>query len=150
LVRTVDESKQINRVAGPAVIISSAGMMTGGRILHHLEQRAGDPRNTIMLGGYMAEGTRGRALQDGAKSLQVYGRQVPVRAAVAEIPALSGHADRSELLRWLTPLAAPRQTFLTHGEKTSATALAAQLTKTRGWNTLVPHLEQTIEMTNDE
>ena len=116
LARSVDESKLINRVTGPAVIIASSGMMTGGRILRHLEQRAGDPKNTILIGGFMAEGTRGRALQDGAKFLRLYGHDVAVRATVVSLPSLSGHADRSELLRWLTPLPDPRQVFLTHGE----------------------------------
>jgi metallo-beta-lactamase family protein len=147
LVRTVDESKQVNRVSGPAVIIASAGMMTGGRILHHLEQRAGDSRNTIMLGGFMAEGTRGRALAEGATTVRVYTRDIPVRAAVVQLPALSGHADRGELMRWLTPLPPPRQTFLTHGEIPSANALAKQLTDTRGWKTLVPHMGQTVQLT---
>ncbi len=146
LTRTVTESKQINQVVGPAVIISSAGMLTGGRILHHVQQRAGDSRNTIMLGGFMAEGTRGRDLADGATTLKMFGRDVPIRAAVVQIPALSGHADRSELLRWLAPLPPPRQTYLTHGELPSATALAAELTKTRGWKTLVPHMGQTVEL----
>ncbi len=146
LARTVDESKRINPVRGPAVIISSAGMMTGGRILHHLEQRAGDARNTIMLGGFMAEGTRGRALAEGAKTVRSYGRDFPVRAAVVQLPALSGHADRGELLRWITPLPPPKETFLTHGEAPSASALASELTATRGWKTTVPHLGQTVEL----
>jgi metallo-beta-lactamase family protein len=94
----------------------------------------------------MAEGTRGRALQDGAKTVRVYNHDIPVRAAVVEIPALSGHADRTELNRWLAPLPAPRQTFLTHGELASATAFAEGLSKTRGWNTLVPRLGQTVEL----
>jgi len=147
LARTVEESKRINAVRGPAIIIASSGMMTGGRILHHLEQRAGDPKNTIMLGGFMAEGTRGRAMQDGAKTVRVYNHDVAVRAAVVEIPALSGHADRTELQRWLAPLPAPRQVFLTHGELPSATAFAGTLATTRGWKTLVPHLGQTVQLT---
>lgn len=146
LARTVQASKQINDVRGPAVIVSSSGMMTGGRILHHLQQRVADPRNTILLGGFMAEGTRGRALQEGAKSIRVFGHDVPVRAAIASLPALSGHADRSELLRWLQPLPAPRQVFLTHGELASATAFAQQLQTQRGWTTLVPELGQTVEL----
>jgi metallo-beta-lactamase family protein len=146
LVRTVEESKRINAVRGPAIIIASSGMMTGGRILHHLEQRAGDPKNTIMLGGFMAEGTRGRAMQNGAKTVRVYNHDVAVRAAVVEIPALSGHADRTELQRWLAPLPAPRQVFLTHGELPSATAFAGTLATNRGWKTLVPHLGQTVEL----
>ena len=146
LARTVDESKQINRVTAPAVIIASSGMMTGGRILRHLEQRAGDPKNTILLGGFMAEGTRGRDLANGAKFLRLYGHDVPIRAAVVDLPALSGHADRSELLRWLKPLPDPRQVFLTHGEPASSAALGEQLRRERGWNTLAPQLGQSVEL----
>src|SRR5207248_10870499 len=101
----------------------------GGRILHHLRQRLPDERNTIVLGGFMAEGTRGRALQNGAKTLRVFGSDVPVRAAVVEVSALSGHAGHSELRRWLEPLAPPRQVFITHGELASAQSVAAELQK---------------------
>ncbi len=120
LSRSVTESRAINKITGPAAIISSSGMMTGGRILHHLRQRLPEARNTIVLGGFMAAGTRGRALQEGARSLRIFGRDVPVRAAVVAMPALSGHADRAELRRWVEPLAPPLQTFLTHGELASA------------------------------
>jgi len=146
LARSVGESRAINAVAGPAVIISSSGMMTGGRILHHLRQRLPEARNTIVLGGFMAAGTRGRALQDGARSLRVFGADVPVRAAVVEMSALSGHADRTELKRWLAPLGTPRQTFITHGELTSAQAFARTLAEERGWNTLVPKMGQRVEL----
>ncbi len=144
--RSVAESRNINSVSGPAVIISSAGMMTGGRILHHLKQRLPDARNTIVLGGFMAAGTRGRALQEGAKSLRMFGRDVPVRAAVVEISALSAHADRGELLRWLAPPPAPRTTFITHGELSSANAFAELLERERGWHTLVPKMGQRVEL----
>lgn len=146
LVRTVEESKRINAVAGPAVIISSSGMLTGGRVLHHLEQRLPEARNTVLLGGFMAEGTRGRSLQNGAKWLRIHGRDVPVRAAVAPISCLSGHADRDELLRWLEPLPAPRRVFLTHGEKSAAEAFAEQLTSRRGWNVTIPRLGESFEL----
>lgn len=146
LVRTAEESKRINSFTGPGMIISSSGMMTGGRILHHLRQRLPDERNTVLLAGYMAEGTRGRALQNGARTLRIHGRDVPVRAAVVEMSGLSGHADRSELLRWLAPLPPPKQTFLTHGELPSAIALAEELRATRGWNTTVPKLGEAIEL----
>jgi metallo-beta-lactamase family protein len=146
LTRTVADSKQINSISGPAVIIASNGMMTGGRILHHLEQRLPHERNTIVLAGYRAEGTRGRALADGAKSLRIYGHDVPVRAAVVSMSALSGHAGHRELIRWLAPLDKPRQAFFTHGEVPAATALAQELASTRGWNTLVPKLGQSVEL----
>ena len=146
LARTVGESRQINKFDGPGVIISSAGMMTGGRILHHLRQRLGDARNTIVLGGFMAAGTRGRALQDGAKTLRVFGRDVPVRAAVVAMSGLSGHAGHCELRRWLEPLPPPRGVFMTHGELASATSLANELRRDRGWNAIVPKMGQTIEL----
>ncbi len=146
LVRTVEASKQINNLTGPAVIIASNGMMTGGRILHHLEQRLPHPQNTVVLSGYMAEGTRGRALADGAKFVRVYGHDVPVRAAMVSMSALSGHAGHKELIRWLAPLAPPKQVFITHGELPAATALANELRTTKEWNTVVPKLGEKFEL----
>lgn len=146
LARSSAESKRINAVRGPAVIIASSGMMTGGRILHHLEQRLADPSNTIGLGGFMAAGTRGRALQEGAQMLKIHGRLVPVKAAVESLSALSGHAGRSELLRWLAPLEKPRRVFLTHGEPQAADSLAAELRKSRGWEVALPVLGERVEL----
>jgi len=145
LVRSRSDSKRLNSVTGPAVIISSSGMMVGGRILHHLKQRLPDPRNTIVLGGFMAAGTRGRKLQEGATTLRMHGYDVPVRAALAEVSGLSGHADRNELLRWLEPLTAPRTVYLTHGEPDSAAAFAERLRETRQWNVHIPQLYERVE-----
>ena len=146
LCRKTDESKALNRHRGPAMIISSSGMMTGGRILHHLKQRLPDDRNTIIVGGYQAVGTRGRLLQDGAQRLRIHGQDIAVRATVETIPGLSGHADRSGLLRWLKPLEAPRRTFLTHGEIESAEAFAAELSASRGWDVHIPGMGETQEL----
>jgi metallo-beta-lactamase family protein len=146
LSRSVQESKRLNSLQGPAVIISSPGMMTGGRILHHLKFRLPDERNTILAGGFMAAGTRGRDLQEGRRSIRIHGQEVPVRATVASLPGLSGHADRSELLRWLKPLPKPQRVFLTHGELPAATALAAELQGTRGWNVHVPKMGEIVEL----
>ena len=146
LTRTVEASKQINNVTGPAVIIASNGMMTGGRILHHLEQRLSHPQNTVVLSGFMAEGTRGRTLADGAKFVRVYGHDVSVRAAIVQMSSLSGHAGHRELIRWLAPLPPPRQVFITHGELPSATALANELRTVQGWNTVVPKLGEAFEL----
>ncbi|MGC4006022.1 MAG: MBL fold metallo-hydrolase [Pirellulales bacterium] len=146
LCRTAQESKALNGIQGPAVIISSSGMMTGGRILHHLKQRLPDPKNTIVLGGYAAPGTRARQLADGTKFMRLLGHDVPVRAAIARMPALSGHADRTELLRWLAPLADPKRVFLTHGEPASARALAGTLRETRGWNVEIPKHGELVEL----
>lgn len=144
--RTTDESKALNRLAGPAVIIASSGMMTGGRIIHHLKQRLPDSSNTIALGGYMAVGTRGRHLEEGAKRIRIHGQDVPVHAAVEKIPGLSGHADRSDLLQWLGPLPKPRRVFLVHGEPDSAAALGETLRAERDWAVHIPHLGETQEL----
>jgi metallo-beta-lactamase family protein len=146
LCRTVEESKAINQVGGPAIIISSSGMMTGGRILHHLKQRLPNHKNTIILGGFQAVGTRGRQLADGAKWIRMHGRDVPVRAAVESVPGLSGHADRSGLLRWTKELPRPRGVFLVHGEPESADALAATLLNERGWPVHSPSLGDSREL----
>jgi len=144
LVRTSQESKALNSIRGPAMIISSSGMMTGGRILHHLKQRLPHQENTVILGGYSPPGTRARLLADGAKYIRLHGQDVAVRASIARIPALSGHADRSELLRWLRPLDAPKQVFLTHGELPSMTALAETLRGERQWNVTLPRQGQKV------
>jgi len=146
LCRSTDESKALNHLKGPAVIISSSGMMTGGRIVHHLKRRLSGAENTIVLGGYMAIGTRGRQIQDGAKTIRMHGLDIEVKAAIEGVSGLSGHADRSDLLRWLAPLADPRQVFLTHGEPDSSEALAEELRSSRGWKVRVPDLGETHEL----
>jgi len=146
LVRSVEESKALNHIHGPAIILSSSGMMTGGRILFHLKRRLPDKKTTVVLGGYMAVGTRGRHLHDGAESLRIHGQDVPVFAAIDTISGLSGHADRSDLLRWLQPLPDPKQVFVTHGEPDSAQAFAATLHKDRGWNAHIPKLGEACEL----
>jgi metallo-beta-lactamase family protein len=146
LCRTTEESKRLNQLPGPAIIISSSGMMTGGRILHHLKQRLPSSRNTVVLGGYQSEGTRGRQLQDGARWLRIHGKDVPVRAAIEEVPGLSGHADRSGLLKWLQPLQRPKAAFLVHGEPPSAEALGETLRHERGWTVHLPGLGESHEL----
>ena len=147
LCRSTDESKALNHLQGPAIIISSSGMMTGGRIVHHLKSRLPHAENTIVLGGYMAYGTRGRRIQEGADTIRMHGMEVPVKAAVESVPGLSGHADRSELLQWLEPISNPRQVFLTHGESDSADSLAAELRVGRNWKVHVPDMGESHELT---
>lgn len=147
LARSTAESKAINQVHGPAVIIASSGMMTGGRIVHHLQQRLPNPQNTVVLGGYQAVGTRGRQIEDGAEYIRMFGHDVPVRAAVEKVPGLSGHADRSDLLQWLGQLPKPPlRTFLTHGEPDAMDALADQLRAARHWNVETPHMGQCVTL----
>ena len=138
MAKTAAESKAINAHTGPGIVIASSGMMNGGRILHHLAQRLPDPRTTVLVAGFQAAGTRGRSLIDGAKFLRIHGRDIPVKAAVRRVDALSGHADRHEIGRWLANLPQPRKTFLVHGEPTAARGMADFLRQTRGWDVEIP------------
>jgi metallo-beta-lactamase family protein len=141
---TVEDSKRLGAMEGPRVIISASGMATGGRILHHLRSRLKDARNIVVFVGFQAPGTRGRTLVDGARTVRMLGEEVPVRATIAKIDALSAHADRSELARWTATAGpkAPRRTFVTHGEPEAAESLAQLLRDQRGWDLRVPdHLE---------
>ena len=145
--RTVDESKKINNVKTPAIIISASGMATGGRVLHHIAQRAPDPRNMILLAGFQAEGTRGRALEQGAKTLRMYGEDVPVAAEVVNLRQFSAHAGKSELMRWLTGLPAPpRQTYLVHGEPAASAALKFTIESNFRWRVSLPTYLQTVDL----
>ena len=148
MTRSVEDSKKINDVVSPCIIVSASGMATGGRILHHLEHRLPDSRSTILLVGYQGEGTRGRQLLEGAKFISLYGQQVPVRAKVVEIGQLSAHAGQSELLRWLSGFKkAPKQAFLVHGEPVALNALRDKVKERFGWGVTIPDYEQAIELT---
>ncbi len=130
-VQSTEDSIKLNNPRMPCIIISSSGMATGGRVLHHLEHLLPEDRNAVVLTGYQAIGTRGRALADGAKHVKMHGRQVPVRAEILIDEEFSVHADASELLDWLAALApAPRQVYCVHGDPDSAAALA-QASRTR-------------------
>ena len=134
IARTEQESRAINAVRGPAIIISSSGMATGGRILYHLAQRLPDSRTTVLFVGFQAAGTRGRALEEGATELTMFGQTIPVRAHVERIDALSAHADTGEILRWLGGFTRPpRVTYLVHGEPQQAAALAGAIRARLGW-----------------
>jgi metallo-beta-lactamase family protein len=147
LTRTVDDSKRINNVMTPCIIISASGMATGGRVLHHLAKRLPDPSNTVLLVGYQAEGTKGRELQDGAKFIRLFAQQVPVRAQVVSMGQLSAHAGKSELLRWLSGFtAAPRQIFLVHGEPVALNSLRDAVTEQFKWPVTIPAYLQTFDL----
>lgn len=143
-VRTVEESKALNRKHGPMIIISASGMATGGRVLHHIEQFAPDPRNLLLFAGYQAGGTRGADLIRGAKTLKMHGQQIPINAEVAMLDGLSAHADEEEILTWLRGMKSkPRMTFVTHGEPEGASALQLAIREKLGWTCEVPqHLEE--------
>jgi len=126
--RSVDDSKALNDRTEPAVIVAASGMATGGRIVHHLAHRLGDPKTTVLFVGYQAAGTRGRALVEGASRVSIHGRRVDVRAEIRQLPGLSAHADCDELLRWCRALPSPpSRIFLNHGEDAARKALAAAL-----------------------
>jgi len=147
MTRTVEESKQINKVVTPCVIISASGMITGGRIKHHLARRLPDPRNTILLVGYQAEGSGGRMLLDGARYLQIHHEQIPVRAQIAEIAQLSAHAGKGELLRWLSGIKRrPRQTFLVHGEANALEVFQTAVTAQYAWPVTIPDYQQSFDL----
>ncbi|HYL63197.1 MAG TPA: MBL fold metallo-hydrolase [Candidatus Methylomirabilis sp.] len=145
LTRTVEESKAINNVKTPCIIVSASGMISGGRVLHHLAQRLSDKRNAVILAGFQAEGSRGRALLEGAKTLSLFGEQVPVCAEIIEMGQFSAHAGQSELLRWLAALPSPpKQTYLTHGEPTAAQALQSVIQQKFQWPVNVARYLDTI------
>lgn len=136
---TPDESKAIDETTGPLIVVSASGMATGGRVLHHLRRFLPDPQNTILLVGYQAPGTRGRALEDGVDELKLHGQYVPVRAQIRKLAGLSAHADYRELLDWLRrSQLAPKRVFVTHGEPAAADALRRQLRDKLGWEAVVP------------
>jgi len=147
LTRTPEESKQINKVTTPCIIVSASGMASGGRVLHHLALRLPDARNAVILGGFQAQGTRGRALQEGAKIIHIFGQPVAVRAEIIELGQLSAHAGRSELLRWLTGLSAPpRQTYLVHGEPAAAESLRTAIQQAFRWPVEIPRYLDSVDL----
>lgn len=145
-VRSVEESKALNRDLEPKIIISASGMLDGGRILHHIVAFGQDPKNAIMLSGFQAGGTRGAALVRGERSLRIFGEMVPIRAEVAQIESLSGHADADELLRWMAKAAPPRMTYVTHGEPNASDRLRFRIDHELGWEARVPEHMETIEI----
>ena len=145
--RTPEESKAINDLKGPLIIISASGMATGGRVLHHLKHRLPDPDTTVLLVGYQAEGTRGRSLQDGAKEIKMLGEIVPVRARVTVLDGFSAQADQEEILRWLrTFKKPPRLTYVVHGEPAAASTFAGLIRERLSWKAEVAKNQQKISL----
>ncbi len=143
VVASTQQSKELTANRKPAIVISSSGMATGGRVLHHLAAALPDARNSVLFVGYQAAGTRGRLLVDGAPAVRIHGQEVVVRARIAKVDSMSAHADRSELLRWLaTASSMPRQLALVHGEPGPMDELKAAISKRFGIEPLTPvHLE---------
>ena len=144
MTRTVDESKAINRIKGTAAILAGSGMCTGGRIKHHLANNIERPECTILFVGYQARNTLGRAISSGAREVRIHGQLLAVRARIAHVNGLSAHADRQELLGWLSTLKKkPRGVFVVHGEIESAESFASLLRENDGWRVTVPKYRDT-------
>ena len=147
MVRTVEESRALNGLRYPAVIVSASGMTTGGRVLHHLKALAPDRRNAIVFAGYQAGGTRGARLVAGERSVRIHGEDVAVNAEVVSLQGMSAHADARQLVQWLgTAPTPPRSVHVTHGEPAAADALRQRIERDLGWPASVPTLGQSVEL----
>jgi metallo-beta-lactamase family protein len=143
--RTAAESMTANQPARPSVIVSASGMATGGRVLHHLRHLLPDHRNTVLIVGFAAEGTRARDLAEGAPTIKIHGEYVPVRAEIAQADAFSAHADADDILSWLAAAPEPAATtYVVHGEPAAAAALRDRLDQELGWNAAVPALGERV------
>lgn len=144
-VRDVNQSKALNDLRGPFMVISASGMCEGGRVLHHLKNHIGDPRNTILLTGYQAENTLGRKIEERRQEVPIFGELMPLRAEVEKLDALSGHADREEMLAWMKPLAAGlKKVFLVHGEPEQQAAFVTAIRERYGLEAIAPERGQSI------
>ncbi len=147
LIDSTEQSKQINHLKSPAIIMATSGMCTAGRIKHHLCHNIHRPESTILFVGFQVPGTLGRQILDGNPQVRIHGRMWMVRARIAQIEGFSGHADRSGLLRWLGELRQPpRQLFITHGEEQASLSLAKQVRDSKGWPVTVPEYRQTVDL----
>jgi len=145
MVSTVDDSKAINRILGTAIIIAGSGMCTGGRIKHHLVTNISRPESTILFVGYQARGTLGRQIVDGAREVRILGQVHPVHARIAQLTGFSAHADRDELMRWLSALEkAPRQLFVTHGEPEVADRFSSYVADKMRWKVSIPAYREQV------
>jgi metallo-beta-lactamase family protein len=147
MVQTVDDSKAINHIKGTVAVMAGAGMCTGGRVKHHLFNNIARPESTVLFVGYQSVGTLGRLILDGVTPVRILGQSHKVRARIAQIPGFSAHADRTELLRWLSRLETrPRNVFVTHGEPEAATAFAETLRQEKGFTASVPAYADTVTL----
>ena len=146
-IRSEEASRALNTNQGPAIIIAGSGMATGGRVVHHLKTLLPDPRNTVVLAGFQAPGTRGEALEHGADEIKIFGDYVPVRAEVVELDSMSAHADYVELLEWLGSIKVkPKRVFITHGEPPAADAFRKHLERRFNWPVEIPEYKQMVKL----
>lgn len=146
-IKSVEESKALNEKKGPMLIIAGSGMATGGRILHHLKAFVSNPTTTVVLAGFQAPGTRGRALQDGAKEIKIHKTLIPVRAHIVVLENISAHADYLEILDWLSQSQIePKKVFVTHGEVEAANQMKEHLQQQFNWSCVVPKQDQEFNL----
>lgn len=146
-IRAVDESKSLNTLLGPMIIVAASGMAEGGRILHHLAHGIGDPRNCVLFVGFQAENTLGRRIQDGSRQVKILGDMYDVRAEIESINGYSAHADRNELRAWVKMLGGPiRRAFVVHGEAGPATAMARILKEEGVGEVVIPQMGQSFDL----
>jgi metallo-beta-lactamase family protein len=144
---TAEQSKKINDNRYPSIIVSSSGMVTGGRILHHLAQRLPDPKNLVLFIGFQAPGTRGAIIKNGSKEVKIFGEFVPIRAQVAALEQFSDHADPPELLEWLRTFQnKPAVTYLVHGEPAASSQLRDLMQKELGWNVQIAEYMEKVDV----
>jgi len=147
LCRSKQDSMAINSYRSGCIIISASGMVTGGRIVHHLAQRLPDPKNTVLLIGYQAEGTRGRTIQEKKETVKIHGKEIPINAQIEMIDGFSGHADYNEMLAWLMPFnKKPKQVFMVHGEEEASRSMAEKIKQTYNWNVTIPKFGDSFEL----
>lgn len=147
MVNSIEESKRLNEIEGPVIILSASGMASGGRVVHHLKAFAPKPNSTILFVGFQAAGTRGAAMLDGAENIKIHGEYVPVRADVELISNLSAHADYAEIIDWLGGFEAPpKKTFITHGEPVAADAMRLHIEEQLHWQVAVPDYLETVAL----
>ena len=144
--RTVEESKTLANLPEPSIIISASGMATGGRVVHHLANLLPDEKNTVILVGFQAAGSRGRSLEEGEKKIKIHGRWVPVKAAIAKVESFSVHADSDELIKWLGTIDHPKRVFIVHGEPDAQSALASRLRDKFNWRVDIPKNAEVFEL----
>jgi metallo-beta-lactamase family protein len=146
-VKTSRHSKSLNNIKNKAIIISSSGMMTGGRILHHLYHRLPNPHDTVVVAGYQAEGTRGRKLVDREPTIKIFGEEVSVNCKVENMTSLSGHADKTELFQWMSNFkSSPKMVFTVHGEKPDLEIYTRGIKEHFGWNAIQPAYFESFDL----
>jgi len=146
LMQTTEESKAINEITESAIIISASGMATGGRVVHHLANMLPNPKNTVILVGYQAVGSRGRVLEEGAESIKIHGKELAINAHIAKVESFSVHADSDELIEWLGHARKPKKAYVVHGEPEGQEHLKMRLHEQLGWDAAIPKSNQVYEV----